>query len=205
MTKKSALVLVEYQREWLHPEGKLRFLLREPAQFDQSVAYSRDALQQAREAGLLIAHVGLHYSPDHRELGGAGAAQFGLRAAIPRAGTFRTNEGGDAHPEPFVAKGPRELEIRGRTGASAFTGSNLDAYLRNNGVGHIYLMGYALHVCILATLIDGHERGYDMSLLQDCTAAFTSAQREHVLADVVHHFGEHLNHADFSQRLGVAT
>ena len=201
MSKKSALVLIEYQREWLHPEGKLRFLLNDPAGFEQSVARSKVALQAARDARMLIAHVGLHFSADHRELGGLGAAQFGLRAAIPRAGTFRSNEGGDVHPEPFTARGPHEIEIRGRTGASAFTGSNLNDFLRNNGVEHIYIMGYALHVCVLATLVDGHERGFDVSVLEDCTSAFNPEQRQFTLKDVVHHFGEHIGNEEFVRRL----
>jgi len=205
MTKKTALVLIEYQREWLDRAGKLRFLLQDPEQFDLSVERSKVALKLARDAGMLIAHVGLHFSADHRELGGLGSAQFGLRAVIPRAGTFRMSEGGDVHVEPFLARGQNEIEIRGRTGASGFTGSNLNAYLRNNGVEHIYLMGYALHVCVLATLVDGHERGFDVSVLEECTSAFNPEQRKFTLEEVVHHFGEHISNQEFARRLGVAS
>lgn len=202
MAKKSALVLIEYQREWLDPKGKLQFLIGDPNQFKASVECSRQALQLARGANMLIAHVGLHFSDDHRELGGLGAAQFGLRSVIPKAGTFRVSEGGDAHVEPFVAHGVNEIEIKGRTGGSAFTGSNLNSYLRNHGVEHIYIMGYALHVCVLATLVDGHERGFDVSVLDECTSAFNQEQRQFTLRDIVHHFGEHISNAEFAKRLG---
>lgn len=201
MLNDSVLVLIEYQNEWLDAKGKLRFLLQDIAQFDAAVAASGKALAHARAVGLRIAHMGLHLSPDYRELGGAGAASHGLRAAIPRAGTWRTDETGHLHPQPFT---PRDDEFvgAGRTGGSIFAGTNLDIYLRNNGIRRVYLMGFALHVCVLASLTAGHDLGYQMAVLEDCCAAFTPGQRESVLKDVVHHFGERVSLDAFVTQLG---
>ena len=203
MRKDAALVLIEYQNEWLDPAGKLRFLLKDLDHFERSVEASRQALDAARKAGMRIAHMGLHLYPDHRELGGLGAAPHGLRAAIPRAGTWRTDETGHLHPQPFT---PLDSEFigAGRTGGSVFAGTNLDIFLRNNGVRKVYLMGYALHVCVLSSMCAGHDLGYEMAVLDDCCASFTRAQRDAVLSDVVHHFAERVSNEEFFKRLGDA-
>ncbi len=198
--KDSALILVEYQNEWLSPDGKLQFLLKDKGRFVSSIEFSKIALAAARQFGLKIAHMGLHFYPDHRELGGVTATSHGLRGAIPRAGTFRTSEAGHIHPEPFAPLAD-EFSGAGRTGASVFANTNLDIYLRNNGIKTVYLMGYALHVCVLASLCQGHDLGYEMKLLEDCTAAFDEAQRNFVLTEVVHHFGERISNAKFLESL----
>jgi nicotinamidase-related amidase len=200
--KDSALVLIEYQNEWLDPKGKLRFLLKDLPQFDSAIEHSKQALQAARNAGMQVIHMGLHLYPDHREMGGLGATQFGLRGVIPRAGTWRTDETGHLHPEPFV---PRDLEFAGagRTGGSVFAGTNLDIFLRNQNIKKVYLMGFALHVCVLSSLCQGHDLGYEMKVLEDCCAAFTPEQRHSVLSDVVHHFGERVNNQEFMRRLAA--
>lgn len=201
-TRNSALVLVEYQHEWLDPAGKLRFLMADAAQFERSLACSAQALAAARAAGMPVVHMGLRFAPDYRELGGKGAASHGLRGAIPHAGTFREDQPGHAFVAPFTPL-PGEFVGSGRVGASVFAGSNLDIYLRNQGIGRIYLMGYALHVCVLASLCAGHDLGYEMVLLEDGCAAFTRAQRELVLGDLAHHFGQCLDHAGFLAGLGA--
>lgn len=198
--KDSALILVEFQNEWLEPQGKLRFLLKDIPQFDRSVENARRALDAARQAGLQIIHMGLHFYPDHRELGGLGAASHGLRAAIPRAGTFRTNEIGHLHPEPFTPR-DREFVGAGRTGGSVFANTNLDVFLRNQNIKKVYLMGYALHVCVLSSLCHGHDLGYEMKLMEDCCSAFTPEQRTFILDDVTHHFGERVTTQEFLKRL----
>ena len=200
MRQDSALVLIEYQNEWLDPAGKLRFLLQDLPQFDAALNASKVALASARSAGMRVVHMGLHLSPDHRELGGLGAAKHGLRGAIPRAGSWRTNETGHLHPEPFAPR-DNEFEGAGRTGGSVFAGTNLDIYLRNQGVRQVYLMGFALHVCVLASLCAGHDLGYEMAVLEDCCAAFTAPQRQFMLEDIVHHFGERVNNDEFLRRL----
>jgi biuret amidohydrolase len=198
--KDSALVLIEYQNEWLDPTGKLRFLLKDMQQFDSAVAQSKLALQAARDAGMQVVHMGLHLYPDHREMGGVGATQFGMRGAIPRVGTWRTNENGHLHPEPFVPK-DGEFAGAGRTGGSVFAGTNLDIFLRNQNIKKVYLMGFALHVCVLSSLCQGHDLGYEVKVLEDCCSAFTSDQRNSVLTDVVHHFGERVSNEEFTRRL----
>ena len=89
-------------------------------------------------------------------------------------------------------------------GMSGFSGSNLDSYLRNNQINRIYLAGYALHVCVESTLRDGHDRGYEVILLEDATSAFNSEQRDYVLKNVVHHFGAHISVEEFASVLNRA-
>ena len=64
-----------------------------------------------------------------------------------------------------------------------------------------YLAGYALHVCVESTLREGHDLGYTMHVIEDATSAFTADQREHVLRDVVHHYGLHLTSDEFAEGL----
>jgi nicotinamidase-related amidase len=197
---RAALVLIEFQNEWFPPAGKLSGLFQDGRQLSRSVEASRQALFEARRHRIAVVHMGLHLSADYRELGGVGAASHGLRAAIPRAGTFRESEPGHLPAPGFEPLGD-ELIGAGRCGASIFSGTNLDLYLRNQGIRQLYLAGFALHVCVLASLCQGHDLGYEMKLLDECSAAFTVAQRDFVLNEVVHHFGERVSNAEFSRRL----
>lgn len=195
----SALVLIEYQGEWLREDGALNRLMQDRELFRESVAQSAAALEAARRAGLRVIHVGLRFSPGHPELG---KARYGLREAIPRVGTFVAETPGSAFVEPFTPR-PGELAAQGRTGASAFSGSNLESLLRNNGVETIFLMGYAAHVCVESTLRDAHDRGYPAIVLTGATAAFTRPQQAHFEQDVIHHFGHAMTVQEFQQALGA--
>jgi nicotinamidase-related amidase len=94
-----------------------------------------------------------------------------------------------------------ERVVEGRTGASGFAGSNLESLLRNSGVETIYLMGYAAHVCVESTLRDAHDRGYNVVVLTDATAAFNRDQQRHFEEAVVHHFGRSLPTSAFVEGL----
>ena len=195
----SALVPIEYQGEWLHEDGKINHLMRDRELFAASVSRSQAALEAARRVGMRIVHVGLRFAPGHPELG---SARYGLREAIARVGTFADNTPGSAFVEPFVPRGG-ELVAQGRTGASGFSGSNLESLLRNNGVDTVYLMGYAAHVCVESTLRDAHDRGYSAIVLTDATAAFNRAQQTHFEDAVIHHFGQAMTVKAFEDALAA--
>jgi nicotinamidase-related amidase len=197
---RAALVLIEFQNEWLAEDGKLRSLMEDRAQLERAVEGGREALAAAREAGLAVVHTGLVFREGYPELR---PARHGLRAAIPEAGTWIEGSRGAAFHEDFEPAAG-EIVTRGRTGASGFSGSDLDERLRSLGVETVYLAGFALHVCVESTMRDAHDLGYEVVLLEDASAAFTREQREHVLEHVTHHFGEAIGNGAFRERLGLA-
>lgn len=188
--KRTALVLIEFQREWLDPTGRLNSLMRDRTQFAGAVKAGSDLLKAARTSALPVFHVSLRFSEGHPELGHGGQ---GLREAIPRVGTF-VGHGAD-FVAPF-APAPSEFVVSGRLGASGFAASNLDGLLRNQGIDTLLLAGFALHVCVESTLRQAHDLGYRALLVEDACAAFTTEQRQHVLDHVVQHFGAVISLAD---------
>ncbi len=191
---KSALILIETQNEWMHTDGKLyKALVKDKEMMQTSIENIEKALDYARKNNIEIIHVGLRFEKGYPELANG---KSGLRKAIPNAGTFPINGFGSQFYET-VKPIEGEFVVTGRVGASGFTGSNLDVYLRNNKIENLYLVGYATHVCVESTFRDGHEKGYNTYVISDATSAFKKVQQEYFLSEIVHHFGEHLTTSEF--------
>lgn len=183
---RTALVLIECQNEWLAADGKLQALIEDRTRFDAATQGAQRLLELARKHRLAVAHVGLGFQAGYPELGEGG---FGLRGAIPHFGTFPKHSKASAFAKGFEPL-PGEFVAEGRIGSSAFAGSNLDIWLRNNRIESVILGGFALHICVESSLRAAHDLGYFSYLASDATAAFTAEQRKHVLQHVVPHFGK---------------
>lgn len=193
-TEKSALILIETQNEWMHPDGKLyKSHIKDKEMLHRSIENIEKVLEYARKNGIQVIHVGLRFEKGYPELANG---KSGLRKGIPNAGTFPVNEFG-SHFYESVKPIEGEFVVTGRIGASGFTGSNLDAFLRNNKIENLYLVGYATHVCVESTLRDAHDKGYNTFLISDATSAFNQEQQNYILKEIVHHFGEHLTSQEF--------
>ncbi|WP_433777780.1 cysteine hydrolase [Flavobacterium anhuiense] len=192
--EKSALILIETQNEWMHEDGKLRkLLIKDEQMMLNSITNIEKLLDYSRKNNIEVIHVGLRFEKGYPELANG---KSGLRKAIPIAETFPINEFGSQFYES-VKPVAGEFVVTGRVGASGFTGSNLDAYLRNNKIENLYIAGYATHVCVESTLRDAHERSYNTFVVSDATSAFNKTQQEYFLNEIVHHFGEHMTTKDF--------
>lgn len=191
---KSALLLIETQNEWMHVDGKLRKgLLDDEEMMLNSISNIEKSLEFTRKEGIPVIYVRLQFEKGYPELANG---KSGLRRAIPNAGTFCKNSFG---AEFYKTVEPLEDEfiVSGRMGASGFTGSNLDAYLRNNKIENLYLTGYATHVCVESTLREAHDIGYNTFVISDATSAFNRTQQDYFLSEIVYHFGEHLTTKEF--------
>ncbi|MFJ9607369.1 cysteine hydrolase [Kitasatospora sp. NPDC101176] len=198
----AALVLIEFQREWLDPEhGRLNHLVEDRDLLDTAVRGAAAALAAARAHGVPVVHVPLLLTPGAPELQSWTPARLGLRAAIPAAGTWILGSPGVEFADGFHPA-PGEPVVRGRAGASAFAGSSdLDLILRRLGVTDLYLAGFATHVCVESTLREAHDRGYGAHVVHDACAAFTRVQQDHVREHVIHHFGAETDAAAFAAHL----
>lgn len=189
----SALVLVEFQRDWLDPRGTLRQVVTEPQVMDEAARRSEAALAAARAAGIRVIHVGIRFAPGHAELG---TAYYGVRATQSILRPFQEGTPGPEWMPPFEPRAG-ELVVSGRTGMSGFAGSNLDSILRNNGIRTLFLAGFATEVCFESTIREGHDRGYNMIALTDATASFNTAARDASLRVGISHFAYMTDSAAF--------
>lgn len=199
---RSALIFIEFQAEWLAEDGVLfQRLVQDKEAFRNAVAQAALVLEAARNSGWSIVHAGLDLCGDPGyQLFAGGQNVLGLRAAIPRAGTW-TGEGAAFFP-PFVPM-PGEFVSRGRSGASVLKNSTLDAFLRNNRIDTIVLMGFATHVCVESTLREAHDSGLNAFVVTDACAAFTRAQDEYFSQHILHHFGAEITSASLVELLNV--
>lgn len=185
----SALVLIEFQNEWLANDGILQTrLIKDKKPFKDAVRNAATVLDSARKHDFAIAHAGLDLSSDSDyKLFNRGKNVLGLRRIIPVVETWQ--EQGAQFVEPFVPR-KDEYVVKGRSGASVLKNSTLDPFLRNNGINTLFFMGFATHVCVESSLREAHDLGYNAYIVEDACAAFEQEQHDHVLKHVVHHFGE---------------
>jgi nicotinamidase-related amidase len=195
--KQSALLLIEFQGEWLSPQGRLRPLLQDRQQVEQAVQNASLALQLARKSRMNVIHAGMQFQSGHPEIAGG---YYGLRGIQPITNVFVKDTPGSQFVAPFIPV-QGEFVPTGRTGASAFTGSNLDRYLRDQGIKTLYLMGFASNVCVESTMRDAHDRGFHTVVLGDATATFTREQQQNFLTHSIHHFAYKMRVADFTKQL----
>lgn len=186
-SNETAFVFIEFQNDWIAPDGKINHLMQDRTHFDAAVAGGRALLALGRSIGVRIVHCGLSYQPGHPELGSHG---WGLRGVIPKVTTFTRGSSG-ASFAPGFEPSEGEFVVQGRTGGSGFAGSNLDVYLRNNRVTHLVLAGFATNVCVSSTMRAAHDLGYNVTVAQDACACFTREQHDFEINHVVHHFGHH--------------
>lgn len=197
---RTALVFIEFQEEWIGETARLRqILVKDHAGFDRATSAAASVLATAREEGWHIVHAGLDLSTDPEYLiFGGGENAMGLRRVIPELRTWQA--GAVDFVAPFE---PRrgEFILRGRSGASVLQNSTLDAYLRNNGIDTIVLMGFATHVCVESTLRQGHDMGYNVYVVNDAVAPFEPTQQAYFEEHVLHHFGEGVTSAQLIQAM----
>ena len=85
-------------------------------------------------------------------------------AKVFAAGTH----GAEIHPE--IARRTHDHYIE-KTLPSAFTGTDLELWLRKNGIDTVTIAGYMTHNCDLSTVIHAFHMGFDVEFLNDATGA----------------------------------
>lgn len=185
---RTAVVFIEFQAEWLAEDGLLyKGLVTDKAALHNAVEQAENVLAAARKHSWQIVHAGLDMrnDPTYKIFAG-GKTVMGLRAAIPTVGTW-TGKGAE-FVAPFTPQ-QNEFVVSGRSGASIFTGSNLNSYLKNNKIDTLIMMGFATHVCVESSLREAHDAGYNVYIVTDASAGFIQEQDAYFAKHVLHHFG----------------
>jgi nicotinamidase-related amidase len=145
-TTRRALVLVDVQQEYFAGPLAIQYPPR-----DRSVERIGAAIDAATDAGLPVAVV--------QHSSGAGAPVFD-----PDTAAF------ELHPEVARRVQPSWKPVVKQYG-SVFAGTDLEAWLREQGADTVTLVGYMTNNCIIASAAAAEELGIAVEVLSDATGA----------------------------------
>jgi nicotinamidase-related amidase len=140
-----------------------------------TITNTAEGLRKARAAGVKIGYVRVGFSPDYRECPpNSRIFQGAKKAGMFKLGTWGT----EVHPA--LAPKPGDFDIV-KHRVSPFYATSLEAILRANGIRRLYLSGVSTSGAVLSGAKDGHDRDYDVFVLDDCCCALSEEQHQAVI------------------------
>ncbi len=146
-----ALLLVDLQRDFLERPG----LQPSPNELTGSIA---DVLGHARSVGMPVGHIRTRVDP-------AGHDRMPHWRNTDTWACVAGTPGAEA-PPPLAALSAEPVFYK--QFFSGFADPGLDAWLQERGVRELWVLGIYTHGCVRATVLDAYERGYDVTVVDDC-------------------------------------
>jgi nicotinamidase-related amidase len=84
----------------------------------------------------------------------------------------------DVNAPETLAPSSDDYIIQPRTTLSAFAGTDLDSRCKGLGVEHLIFAGPLANITLDSSARDGVELGYHVTILNDCTSAYTSKEKD---------------------------
>ena len=178
---RTALILIDLQRDFLDPRGYLAAMGYDLAGVRAAIAPARRLLDAARQAGLTIIHTRQGYRPDLAEMPPHkrarvedGSSSIGKPGPLGRF-LIRGEPGFEIIPE--LSPAAAEIVID-KTANSAFWGTDLAAILAARRVDGLIFAGVTTDVCVHCTLREANDRGFECLLAADaCGSGDAAAHR----------------------------
>jgi nicotinamidase-related amidase len=136
------------------------------------------ALQKARAAGVRVGYVRVGFSPDYAQCPANSPIFSGARErGIFKLGTWGT----EVHPD--IAPQPGDFDIV-KHRVSPFYSTQLEAILRAREVKRIVCSGVSTNAVVQAAVRDGHDRDFEMVVLEDCCCALSAEEHAQAMANL---------------------
>jgi biuret amidohydrolase len=174
---RTALVIIDMQRDFIEPGGFGQSLGNDVALLAAIVPACRAVLQAWRRIGGLVVHTREAHRPDLSDCPPAKRNRGNPTLRIGDEGPMgRILVAGEPGSQiiPELAPLPGELVID-KPGKGAFHATSLDDTLRRAGITHLVFMGVTTEVCVQTSMREANDRGYDGLLLEDCTESYFPA------------------------------
>jgi nicotinamidase-related amidase len=171
---KTALIIIDMQRDFLEPGGFGAALGNDVARLQSAVPPLRAVLAAARRSGLLVIHTREGHRPDmsdappHKVERGDPALRIGAPGPMGRI-LIRGEPGHDIIPELYPVAGEPVID---KPGKGAFYQTDLELMLRNRAIDTLLVCGVTTEVCVNTTVREANDRGFRCVVLADCCGSY---------------------------------
>ena len=219
--ERAALIVVDMQNAYLHPEGSFARLWPEAAtpdpggidvlndpiaagkQFDltllrRAIPGCARLIDAARKADVPVIYLTYVYRADYRD---GGVLIREINPAFKEVG-YVAEGTWDAEVVDELKPGPGDIVVE-KSRYSGFHGSRLEPVLRSLGAETLVLCGVGTHHCVECTARDAHMRDYRVFIARDATDEANQVWKDASLAAFAFGFGWVVDVADVENAWGA--
>jgi nicotinamidase-related amidase len=171
---KTALVIIDMQRDFLEPGGFGASLGNDVSLLRSAIEPCRQVLVAARAAGVLVVHTREGHLPDLSDAPPAKLARGKPELRIGSLGPMgRILIRGEPGHEIILELAPVAGEvIIDKPGKGAFYNTELGLVLQARGIENLLVCGVTTEVCVHTTVREGNDRGYKCAVISDACASY---------------------------------
>jgi nicotinamidase-related amidase len=171
---KTALVIIDMQRDFLEPGGFGESLGNDVSLLSAAIGPCKALLAGARRKGMLVVHTREGHRPDLSDAPkakverGAPSLRIGAPGPMGRI-LIRGEPGHDIVPELYPKSGEPVVD---KPGKGAFYATDLHSILQNRGIETLVVCGVTTEVCVHTTVREANDRGYRCIVPSDCCGSY---------------------------------
>jgi biuret amidohydrolase len=171
---RTALVIIDMQRDFLEPGGFGETLGNDVSRLQAAVGPCGAVLDAARKRGLLVIHTREGHRPDLSDAPpakverGSPSVRIGAPGPMGRI-LIRGEPGHDIIRQLYPAEGEPVID---KPGKGAFYQTDLESMLRNRRIENLLVCGVTTEVCVNTTVREANDRGYRCVVVADACASY---------------------------------
>ena len=183
---RTALVVIDMQKDFLYPGGYGDFLGNDVTLLQRTIAPIQALLAAARRLGVAVIHTREGHLPDLSDCPPTKLTRWPEGNRIGDQGPMgriliRGEEGHGIIDEVAPIEGEVVID---KPGKNAFYATGLDEMLRARGIENLLITGVTTDVCCSATTIAANDSGFNALVVADCVASYSPARHTAAL-DVI--------------------
>lgn len=171
--KTTAIVLIEYQNDFVTEGGALHSAVRGVMQTTNMLANTVSLVEEARALGATIMMLPISFGTGYSELG---EQPYGILKGVVDGKAFAKGSWGADFADPLKPK-EGDVLVEGKRAVCGFAGTDLDKMLRARGVETVVLGGFLTNCCVESTMRTAYDKGYKVVTLTDCTATLSEEEQ----------------------------
>ena len=172
--KKTALIVIDMQRDFVEPGGFGETLGNDVTRLQAIIPATAALIAGFRKAGLTIVHTRECHRPDLADCPPAkkdrGNPKLRIGDPGPMGRILISGEAGaDIVPELYPQEGEIVID---KPGKGAFYATPLGDMLKDRGITQLVFAGVTTEVCVQTTMREANDRGYECLLAEDATESY---------------------------------
>jgi biuret amidohydrolase len=173
-TSKTALVIIDMQRDFIEPGGYGEALGNDVSRLSAIIPTVAKLLAVFRDKSWPIIHTREAHKPDLSDCPPSKIARGSASIRIGEEGPMgRLLVRGEAGNQIVAALSPKSGEmIIDKPGKGMFWATGLHEALQVAGISHLVFAGVTTEVCVQTSMREANDRGYECLLISDATESY---------------------------------